>query len=159
MDSLIRTTQLLGVTSSLILSGMNLGASLLTLPILYTRHPSVSTPVFHELYTRGALSLVPSGMFSAACSTFTAYLLPEQRKLWAIAAIATASQTPWTMLVMKNTNDRLNAIAGDKMEQQKADKQEVVGLLKSWTWMNIGRGLLALGGGLAGLLAVMDQFI
>ncbi|KAI4086039.1 MAG: hypothetical protein LQ344_007897 [Seirophora lacunosa] len=157
MDTVVRTTQILGLTSSLILSGVNFGASFLTLPILYTRHPSISTSIFHELYTRGAVSLVPLGLFSAACSALTAYLLPSQRQLWATAAIATASQTPWTLLVMKGTNDLLNGIAGDKVEQQKVDKQEVVALLRSWSWMNIGRGLLALGGGLVGLGAVMEH--
>ncbi|KAL8945672.1 MAG: hypothetical protein Q9183_008020 [Haloplaca sp. 2 TL-2023] len=159
MDTLVSTTQALGLTSTLILSGINFGASLLTLPILYTRDPSISTPIFHELYTRGAVSLVPLGIFSAACSALTAYLVPSQRQLWATAAVATASQTPWTLLVMKGTNDRLNGIAGDKVEQQKVDKEEVVGLLKSWTWMNVGRGLLALGGGMAGLWAVMEHNI
>ncbi|KAL8868933.1 MAG: hypothetical protein Q9174_004654 [Haloplaca sp. 1 TL-2023] len=157
MVTLVRTTQTLGLTSTLILSGINFGASLLTLPILYTRNPSISTPIFHELYTRGAVSLVPFGIFSATCSALTAYLLPSQRQLCATAAIATASQTPWTLLVMKGTNDRLNGIAGDKLEQEKVDRDEVVGLLKSWTWMNVGRGLLALGGGMVGLWAVMEQ--
>lgn len=156
MDTTIRTAQMLGLTSSLLLSGANIGASYLTLPILYTRPTSTSTPIFNELYTRGATTLVPLGTFSAICSALAAYLHPSQRQLWAIAAVATFAQTPWTLLVMMGTNNRLNAIAASKTEQEKASKEEVEGLLRQWAWMNVVRGLLAMVGGLAGLWAVID---
>ena len=56
---------------------------------------------------------------------------------------------------MMKTNDRLNAIAASKHEQEKAGEAEVVGLLRRWAWMNVVRGLLALVGGLAGVRAVI----
>lgn len=157
MDSTIRTAQVLGLTCSLVLSGVNIGSSVLTVPILYTRPISISTPIFEEFYTRGAVTLVPLGIFSASCSGLVAYLLPSQRNLWAIAAAATAAQTPWTLLVMMRTNTRLNTIAASKDEQEKTSKEEVVGLLRQWAWMNIVRGLLAIVGGLVGLWAVIEQ--
>lgn len=159
MDTTVRTAQVLGLTSSIFLSGINIGASHLTLPILYTRPTSTSTPIFNELYTRGAATLVPLSIFSASCSALVAYLLPSQRNLWAIAAVATIAQLPWTILGMMKTNNRLNAIAASKNEQEKASEEEVVALLRQWTWMNIVRGLLALVGGLTGLWAVMEQQI
>ena len=156
MDNTIRTTQVLSMTSSIFLSGINIGASLLTLPILYTRPPSISTPFFNEFYDRGAVTLVPLGLFSASCSALVAYLLPSQRALWAVAGISTFAQVPWTVLVMMTTVKRLNAIAASKVEQEKASKQEVVALLRRWTWMNVARGCLAALGGLIGVWAIIE---
>jgi len=157
MDPLIRVAQVLSLTTSIFLSGINIGTSYLTIPILYTRPISISTPVFNELYTRGAATLVPLCIFSAFCSASIAYLLPSQRELWVIAAVATIAQLPWTVLGMMKTNNRLNAIAANTNEQEKASKAEVVGLLRQWAWMNIVRGLLPLVGGMAGLWAVVEQ--
>jgi hypothetical protein len=159
MDTTIRTAQVLGLTTSILLSGVNIGTSFLVLPILYTRPTSITTPIFSELYTKGAITLVPLGIFSASCSALIAYLDPSQRNLWAFAAVATASQTPWTVLVMMKTNNRLNAIAASEKEQEKASDQEVVALLKQWTWMNFVRGGLALAGGLAGVWALVERQI
>ena len=159
MDTTILTAQVLGLTSSLVLAGINIGASHLTLPLLYTRPASISTPLFSELYIRGALTLVPLGIFSGSCSALVAYLLPAQRQYWAIAAVATYAQTPWTLFGMMKTNNRLNAIAASKVEQEKVSEEEVVGLLRRWAWMNVVRGLLALVGGLTSVYAVMEQRI
>lgn len=157
MDNTTRTAQALGLTTSLFLSGVNIGTSILVLPILYTRPVSVSTPVFSELYHRGAVTLVPLGIFSGACSGLVAYLLPAQRNLWTVAAVFTLAQTPWTLLAMMKTNTRLNTISASKVEQEKAGKEEVEGLLKQWAWMNIVRGFLAMVGGAAGTYAVMER--
>lgn len=157
MDSTIRTAQVLGLASSIFLSGINIGSSLLTLPNLYTRPTSISTSIFNEFYVRGAATNVPLGIFSAACSALVAYLLPSQRQIWSIAGAATIAQIPWTLLVMIGTNSRLNSIAASKVEQEKVSKEEVESLLKRWAWMNVLRGLLALVGGLAGLWALIEQ--
>ena len=156
MDNTIQIAQVLGLTSSIFLSGINIGASHLTLPILYTRSPSISAPIFHEFYNRGAVTLVPLGLFSASCSALVAYLLPSQRTLWAGAAVATFAQLPWTGLAMMKTIGRLNAIAASKIEQEKASQEEVVALLRQWAWMNVVRGLLAMAGGLAGVWALIE---
>lgn len=156
MDTTIRTAQALGLTSAILLSGINLGSSLLTIPLLSTRPPSISTPFFHEFYLRGAATLVPLGIFSAACSALVAYLLPAQRRIWTLAAVGAAAQTPWTLLVMMGTNRKLIEIAESAVQREKVGRGEVAGLLARWAWMNAVRGLLALGGGLAGLWAVME---
>lgn len=106
---------------------------------------------------RGAVTLVPLGIFSASCSALVAYLLPSQRMIWTVAAIATGAQPPWTALVMRGTNNRLNAIGASMIEQEKASQGEVVGLLQQWALMNFVRGLLALVGGLAGVWGVVEQ--
>jgi hypothetical protein len=159
MDATTRTAQVLGLTSSIFLSGVNIGSSYLAIPILYTRPSSMSTAFFKEFYLRGAVSLVPIGIFSASCSAFVAFSVPaqQQRNIWVIAALATFAQTPWTLLVMMKTNRRLIDIAtSGEVEREKTSEEEVVTLLRRWAWMNVVRGLLALGGGLAGLSAVME---
>jgi len=156
MDTTIRTFQVLSISSSLVLSGANIGASILTLPILYTRPSSISTSIFQELYSRGAVTLVPLSLFSASCSAVVAYLLPDQRGLWGLAGLVTITQLPWTLLVMMGGIKRLNQIAESKEEQEKAGKEEVTGLLKEWAWMNVVRGGFALAGGLVGLWALTD---
>ena len=156
MDNTIRTAQVLSMTSSIFLSGINIGASVLTLPTLYTRPTSVSTTFFNEYYNRGAVTLVPFGLFSGSCSALVAYLLPSQRYLWALAGLATFAQVPWTALVMMKTVKRLNTIAASKHEQEKADRQEVVALLQQWTWMNVIRGGFAALGGLTGVWAIIE---
>ncbi|KAF5235153.1 hypothetical protein FAUST_7278 [Fusarium austroamericanum] len=157
MDSTVRTFQVFGLTSSLVLAGVNLGSSHLTVPFLYNQPTSVNTPFFKEFYTRGALTLVPLAIFSGASSGIVAYLLPAQRTLWTVAAVTTLSQLPWTGLGMMATNTRLNDIAASSVEQEKANQQEVVDLLKKWRWMNIVRGFLALAGGLTAVLALQSE--
>ena len=156
MDTTTRSLQVLSLTTSLVLSGANFGASALTLPILYTVPPSISTPIFEKLYTRGGVALVPLGIFSASCSAIVAYSLPGQRNLWSAAALATIGQLPWTLLAMMPGIKKLNAIAASKGAQEKTDKEEVTGLLKEWAWMNVVRGGFALVGGLVGLWALID---
>ncbi|KAL8663593.1 MAG: hypothetical protein Q9202_003781 [Teloschistes flavicans] len=147
----------LGLTTSLMLAGINIGSSALTIPILHTRPASVTTPIFHEFYLRGAALNVPLAILSAACSATVAYVLPAQRQLWVTAAVATISQLPWTLLVMMGTNQRLIAIAQSHVEQEKVGKDEVEGLLKRWGWMNYVRGGLALVGGGVGVWALLEQ--
>ncbi|KAJ4256734.1 hypothetical protein NW762_008830 [Fusarium torreyae] len=157
MDSTVRTFQVFGITSSLVLAGVNLGSSHLTVPFLYNQPTSVNTTFFKDFYTRGALTLVPLSIFSASSSGIVAYLVPAHRTLWTVAAVATISQLPWTLLGMMATNTRLNDIAASSVEQEKASRDEVVGLLKRWRWMNIVRGLLALTGGLSAILALQSE--
>lgn len=156
MDNTTRSFQVLSLTTSLVLSGINFGASALTLPILYTRPPSISTPIFEELYTRGGVLVVPLGLFSASCSAIVAYSLPDQRSLWVAAALATIGQLPWTGLVMMTGIKKLNAVAESKEAQDKVGMEEVTGLLKEWAWMNVVRGGFALVGGLVGVWALID---
>ncbi|KAJ9620135.1 hypothetical protein H2203_007900 [Taxawa tesnikishii (nom. ined.)] len=151
----VRTAKALGLTSSLFLSGTYFASSQLVLPILYTRSPSTSTPIFSELYYRGAVTVVPLALFSASCSGYLAYACPTLRTLYAIAAVAPFATLPWTVLFMKSTNDRLNLLAKDQREQEKADPAEVTALLKKWTVFNYVRSGMCMIGGLAGLFALL----
>jgi Domain of unknown function (DUF1772) len=156
---ILRTTQIIGLTTSLFLSGVNAGASYLTLPILFTQPPSVSTPIFQTLYKRGAVSLPPLAVFSSLCSAYLAFALPEQRSLYVVASMGTLAMIPWTLVAMMETNNRLCAIADSKIEQEKVKSEEVEALLRKWTWMNYVRSGLMMVGGLTGLFALIDADI
>ncbi|KAM5515861.1 hypothetical protein FOXYSP1_02813 [Fusarium oxysporum f. sp. phaseoli] len=143
MDSTVRTFQVFGLTSSLVLAGINLGSSHLTVPLLYNQPTSINTPFFKDFYTRGAVTLVPLALFSGASSGVVAYLVPAQLAL----------DGAWMMA----TNNRLNDIAASSVEQEKVGRDEVVALLKKWRWMNIVRGLLAFTGGLSAILALQNE--
>lgn len=56
---------------------------------------------------------------------------------------------------MMGTNQRLIKIAGSRVQQEKAGKEEVEGLLRRWAWMNYVRGGMALVGGCVGVWALM----
>lgn len=156
MDSTTRVSQAFGLSTSLILSGINIGSSLLVLPVLYTRPPSISTPIFRELYHRGAVGLVPLGIVSGLASCTAAYLYPRQRSVWLFVGATTMAQMPWTLLVMMETNLRLCEIGESKALAETVGQMEVVGLLRKWTWMNLVRGCLPLIGGLTGLWALVQ---
>ena len=103
------------------------------------------------------MTLFSLGVFSASCSAIAAYLCPSQRTDWAIAGGATIAQLPWTLLFMMKTIKRLNAIAVNSIEQEKASKAEVVALLQQWAWMSVVRELSALVGGLNGIWAIIEH--
>jgi hypothetical protein len=102
--TLLRTTTSLGISASLVLSGIGLGTSHITLPFLYPLPPSTSTPLFTQLYHRDAATIVPLGLFSAFCLGASAYLDLEKRTAYAIAGLATLSQLLWTLVVMMGIN-------------------------------------------------------
>ncbi|KAI0012328.1 hypothetical protein F4779DRAFT_634268 [Xylariaceae sp. FL0662B] len=164
----IRTTQLLGLTSSIFLSGINFSASHLTLPILYTQAPSASTPAFAQLYHRGARTVVPLAVFSTLCAALAASQAPSalQRGVWAAAAATTFATLPFTRLVMMETNWGLLRLA--ELAEQKGgkgngtadadgggEKAEVVRLLRRWKRLNMVRSALAATGGLIAAYAVV----
>ena len=156
MEPTIPTLQVLGLTSTLILSGVNFGASHLTVPLLYGLPVATSTRAFSSLYHRGAVALVPMTLFSALNFGALAYLMPTQRVIYAVAGATTASALAWTQLVMMATNKRLCDVSEmGEVEMEKVKADEVDGLLGSWQWMNFVRSGLALAGGLVGFSALL----
>jgi hypothetical protein len=148
--------QVLGLSSSLILSGINFGASHLTIPLLYNLPVPTSTRLFSSLYHRGAITLVPLTLFSGLNFGTLAYLIPSQRLTYAIAGASTLSALAWTQIVIAPTNKRLCEVSemGD-VETEKVKGEEVDELLRRWKWMNFVRSGLALAGGLVGFSALL----
>ena len=153
---IIRTTSSLGLSSSLILSGMYFSSSQLTLPILYRLPDATSTDIFQELYYRGAATVVPLCAFSTLSSGAAAYYDSMRRRGFVSAAVLTFASMPWTLLVMKSGIDRLLKLHESSVEREKAEKGEVERLLRTWKWMNVVRGAFCAAGGAVGLVALLD---
>lgn len=149
-QALLRSTQLLGLTTSLVCSGVNFCASYLTIPLLTGLPTATSTKAFASLYKRGIPVLVPLAIISGLSSAVLAYWTPEQRTLYALAGAATCAPLPWTQLVMMSTNMRLVGLSEEEREREKVSTGEVDDLLRSWQWKNYVRAGLALTGGLVG---------
>ena len=154
MEPSVKSLQVVGLTSSLFLSGIYFASSHLTLPILYRLPTSTGTSVFVELYNRAVPVVVPLAVVSSLSSATVAYLDPAQRTSWAVAGALTLATMPWTIVVMMSTNKRLMELDESEVEREKAGSQEVVRLLKQWTWMNMTRSVMAMAGGLLGFWAL-----
>ncbi|KAJ4389531.1 hypothetical protein N0V93_007001 [Gnomoniopsis smithogilvyi] len=108
------TTSLLGITSTLLLSGINIGTSLLFVPHLYTLPIETSIRIFDSLYHDGAKVVVPLAATSILSYTYLAYYhapTAEQRTELALAAGLVVSTLAWTQLVVMPVNNRLVSIA------------------------------------------------
>jgi Domain of unknown function (DUF1772) len=151
----IRTAQVIGLVTPLFLSGVTASASYLTLPLLYTKPPSVSAPVIAQFFKRAAFIVPPMAVISIICPVYLAITIPDQRSAYAIASTANLGIVPWTLAMMK-TYARLITIGGSKALQQRVSASEVTALMKKWTWMNFVRSGMFLVAGLAALQAKID---
>ena len=70
-----------------------------------------------------------------------------KENLWLIGGATLISIIPFTFIVMKKTNDRLNAILDNCKDPElgEAEKEEVTSSFKRWINMHRGRVALALG--------------
>lgn len=146
---LLRSTTILGLTSTLLLSGLNLTTSLLFIPHLPPLPTETSTRIFTHLYHNGMKAVVPLAATGIASFCYLAYATNEPKL--AVASGLVASTLVWTRIVVMPVNERLIAIS----KTTSGTKEEVEGLLRAWSWMNYVRGFIALGGGLLALSAVV----
>ncbi|KAJ9637569.1 hypothetical protein H2204_004718 [Knufia peltigerae] len=154
MDSntILRTTSILGLSSSLFVSGVSFSQSYLTIPLFIGLPQETTTPLFKDLYYSGAKLIVPLALTSTLSTATAAYLDVEKRTGYAVAAAATVSILPFTAAVMFKCIHRLIAIADDAKVREKTQPGEVDGLLNQWKWMNFVRAGLSGVGGVVGLL-------
>ncbi|KAI1622390.1 hypothetical protein EDD37DRAFT_634898 [Exophiala viscosa] len=148
----LKATSLVGLTSSLWLSGIYFGSSQLTVPLLFGLPVETSSAAFKDLYYSGAKTVVPLALLSTVATGVAGYLDPEKRVGYAIAAVSTIGTLAWTRAAMVGNIDRLLAIADDKKVKEKVRTEEMDQLLKQWQWMNSVRAVLAGVGGVLGLL-------
>ncbi|KAI0136857.1 hypothetical protein BJ170DRAFT_33345 [Xylariales sp. AK1849] len=163
---LLRISQLLGLSTSLFLSGIFYAHSRHTVPLLYNLdHERVSPGVFAQLYYSGARTVIPLAVVSALASGFVASQNTGNDQLvWAGAALAPLAALAFTRIVMMPTIQTLLRAAGEgkgqsseKSEVATLDGEEVVRLLKRWKKMNWARSWLSLMGGLIGAWAVVSK--
>ncbi|EXJ80036.1 hypothetical protein A1O3_08322 [Capronia epimyces CBS 606.96] len=153
--AILSTSALLGLSTSLYLSGVHFSASQLTLPILYRLPAATSTSIFTELYYRGAKTIVPLALLSSLSTGLAAILDPERRVGYAVAAGLTLATLPWTRLAMTGTIETLIGLSNDAAAREKVQDGEVEGLLRRWNWMNLVRSVLD---GMGGIVALLVAF-
>ncbi|TID22442.1 DUF1772-domain-containing protein [Venturia nashicola] len=165
----IRIAQVVGVTSAAYLSGYVANFSIVGVPSLARASPSAKAQTWQDMYNIGAstapyLAIVSSISFGYLASTVPR--TPELFKsnssrtfyLHTLAAILVPVIVPYTVGIMKPTNDELHAradryrlVAWDVKEDEELDN-----LLKKWTALNMTRSLFPLAAAVVGLWAVMS---
>lgn len=152
------TALILGISSSLLVSGIHFSSSLLTVPLLYKLSADTSTQVFSKFYQRNAKIAAPLTAFSTTMFGLSAYFFSRGGHGFNIALGHAAGLTfatfLWTRLVMMRvTRVLLDNSHGVKLTGG-VDQAEVERLLRRWKWMNISRGCFIFGGGLVGLVVL-----
>ncbi|KAK9421137.1 hypothetical protein SUNI508_05985 [Seiridium unicorne] len=165
--TIFHTTQLISLTTSLFLSGINFGASHLTLPILHRLDAqTVSPAAIASLYHRGARLVLPFAILSTLASALVAVQSSgHERTKWVVAAVFTFMSLPFSRVIWRETSDAQWKFAGGQRDaeetqslksgQDEDQDKEVLKLLKRWKRMNLVRSILALAGGLVAATTVV----
>lgn len=164
------TTAVLGITSTLVLSGVNIATSLLFVPRMYTLPMATTTAIFDKLYHKGvkvvlpltALAIASFGYLAASSSSALSYDLGgavsrgyHAGTALTVAAGLVASTLVWTRVLVMPVNKQLVGMARDATLREEAGPAVVETLLRKWRWMNYVRGFIALGAGVLALTAVV----
>ncbi|QDS78085.1 hypothetical protein FKW77_003815 [Venturia effusa] len=185
----IRIAQVIGITSAAYLSGYIANFSFVGVPSLARAPVNVKPLVWQDMYRIGAstapyMAILSSLSFGYLASTGNSVAhAPKERKkiahpkavprtpdlfrnhksrtfyLYAMAAILVPAIVPYTVGIMKLTNDRLHQRA-ERYKLVNAwevkEDGEMEELLKKWTTLNTTRSLLPLAATLFGLWAIMS---
>jgi hypothetical protein len=148
----------LGVSSSLLVSGIQLGA-IHTVPLLYTLPVDTSTQLFSKVHRGSAKTSAPIAAFSATAFAVSAYLFAGGEARFNIvlahAAGLILSSLLWTRLAMKGvTRALLDNTSNQVKLADEMDQATMKRLLRKWKWMSLFKGGLTFGGGLIGLIAL-----
>ena len=103
------------------------------------------------MYTLGRAISPPLAVISAGC--FGWAWLHTNKPAYAVAAGLVVSVIPWTLIVMKRTNDSIAAFAGPEWAGDEA--AVIKKLFDRWMTMNFIRALFPLAGGVLGLVTTL----
>lgn len=152
----ILAAKFLSTTLALTAAGYGLNSSQNTVPRLYREPVRTGTAIFAHTFYTGATFAVPTSIGSILASSYLAYMLPEQRALWASAAGVILATMPLTRFVMFPGIFRLIAMSKDeKMCEESEGMREHVGLLKAWVGQNYLRASMFFAGGVVGMWAIL----
>lgn len=153
---LLATTQVLGITTSLLSAGMYFITSNLVILPLLPLPINESTRIFADLYHNGKGVQVPLTVGSSVAFAIASYLSPRKRLEYGAAGVAAISTMVVTVLFMFGGIERLLAITKmDGSQIQRVSKAEVQQLLQAWRGQNYVRALLSFISGLVGLYATI----
>lgn len=125
--------------------------------ILLAPHP-LAVRQWRKLYSQGKAAAPPLAALSAMSFSFLAYKLSKtlnqtKGELYALAALSTISIVPYTLIVMRATNDKLTNKANDSETWSIKDEEDGLGLEKGksakelldwWGLLNFARGMFPL---------------
>lgn len=153
----IQTAKLVSFSSAFLSAGYTLSFSQAVVPALYDHSPLFSTPAFNRIWKSNA-ALVPFfHTLSLSASTYLAYVLPEKRQSWTIAAVVMALTLPWTGLVMGPGVKRLQQIEENKQATLKSEQSlEHRQLMTRWVRQNYFAVLFSFASAAVGVLAAIE---
>ena len=157
-SSRIQTAKLIAVPLPWVLAGYSLAFSQNAVPTIYDVPAEVATPVFKQVYHRGAQFVVPGAAVLASAAGYLAYVLPHQRTQWGGAAVGGLMPIAFTALVMNGGIQRLLTISGNKTMQEKATANlEHRQLLIRWVKQNYVRAIINAAVGVVTLRTAIAQ--
>ncbi|POR35796.1 Uncharacterized protein TPAR_04006 [Tolypocladium paradoxum] len=140
--------------SQLSITGAITTISFISLPAIKAV-PEASGQVWTEMYARGASSMPKIGAAVAVSYLYAAYDTHSRGGRWegfAVAAACVASMVPFTLIVMKGTNDKLHKAAKDGV---KGTDPHMASAMNTWGVLNFTRGLLPFAGAILGARALL----
>lgn len=166
------TASLVGITSTLMLSGFNISTSYLFVPLMYKLDKQISARMFDRLYHDGIKVVVPLAAAGITSFGYLAYTSPSpspspvsninagvlgtglsKSLAFSVAAGLVVATLAWTRVVVMPVNERLISVAREVGAKDKVSAGDVEALLRRWWWMNYVRGAGALAAGLLALAA------
>ena len=173
-DSVISTRMLqtVGISSSLVLSGLISSFSIIVTPRLMELPTPLLSRGWKNAYQQGKTRVAPSALIPSLSYFYLAYheytaAFPAQWKVnaYAAAGVLAVGIAPYTLLIMKATNDKLQAKAAEMSTLKKTDEVVELGLPESetahklldfWAILNLGRASFMLASGLLGAWTALN---
>lgn len=160
-SALGNTALIVGISSSLLVSGIHFSTSLITVPLLYNLPADTSTQIFARLYQRNSHTAAPLAALSTVVFGVSACFSAGGRHGFTIALGHAAGLTFatffWTRLIMMRvTRVLLETSDGVKLTDG-VDQADVEHLLRRWKWLNMFKGCLTFAGALIGLVVLSTQ--
>ncbi|KAL8731861.1 MAG: hypothetical protein Q9166_003145 [cf. Caloplaca sp. 2 TL-2023] len=163
----LRLAQAIGIMTSAFLSGGVLAVSYGFVPSMSQAPNTLLVREWKTTYSRGvaaspALAIVSTLSFAYLSYSLSFTLNQHKAEIYALAAIATGSIVPFTLIFMKKINGKLNQKVQqskhlhrtEEMNESKDKKGEhSQELLSRWAKLNFARGLLPLAGACLGMYA------
>lgn len=148
------TTQAVGITASLILSGFYFSTSSVSIQPLLGLPINESTRIFSSIYHSGLPIAVALSVSAALSNATSAYLVPSSVVEYGIATASTLAPLFLTQAIMMPGIQRLLKVSKmDGSEIQGVRKAEVVDLLLAWRSQNFARGAFCFVAGVVAMYA------
>jgi hypothetical protein len=167
-----RLIQTLGISTSLILSGVVTACSVVAVPRLLESPTPLLLRQWNNLYAQGKLRIGPLAIIPAFSYFYLAYnehtaAFPAQWKVnaYTAAGFLAAAIGPYTWTVMKQTNAKLKIRAAEvTMRSHPDDVVEVAAtgyetshkLLDTWALLNLGRAVVVASSGVLGVWTALN---